>query len=395
MSIITYPLNSIEYTALDAETYLSTRTSGVFSADIAMTPKNMTVTVGAFLAWINNKSFSGKSVAVTEPVTLDIDRSEAVLNRIDRIVLRFNAIQNSSSLVVLKGSSSSTPIAPAISRSEAVYDLCLCEVTVKAGTTELTNAEIKSTLLDENLCGIMRDGVTGIPTAQLQSQAEALILRLHEVINDVEADAACMLRDLYDPQDKAKPVAFDDEVLKNTGGEVTGNIKNTNKTSFAAIQKERETNGKVYSVAVGSGLGQSSVTGAIEVAEATSGSYNIIARLDVGQEGVKYRGASEKSAILFGEHNKPTGTYVGNGKERRIYVGGIGSVLYIYSDDATYQALITPKTGFGWLFPLYSDGTVVELFYSDAYFDGGGYLNVENSNSLINLSGETYHYVLL
>lgn len=395
MSIITYPLNSIEYTALDAETYLSTRTSGVFSADIAMTPENMTVTVGTFLAWINNKSFSGKSVAVTEPVTLDIDRSEAVLNRIDRIVLRFNATQNSSNLIVLKGSSSSTPIAPAISRSEAVYDLCLCEVTVKAGTTELTNAEIKSTLLDENLCGIMRDGVTGIPTAQLQSQAEALILRLHEVINDIEADAACMLRDLYDPQDKAKPVAFEDEVVSNKGGEMTGPITNVNSTSFAALHKQRVVNQKTYYASIGTGAMDGHATGAIELAEIVDGERKMLSRLDVCKSKVVYRSESNEIKEIFGEHNKPTGTYVGNGKERRIYVGGIGSVLYIYSDDATYQALITPKTGFGWLFPLYSDGTVVELFYSDAYFDGGGYLNVENSNSLINLSGETYHYVLL
>lgn len=33
MAIITYPLNDVEYTAEDAETYLCTRTSGVYAAE--------------------------------------------------------------------------------------------------------------------------------------------------------------------------------------------------------------------------------------------------------------------------------------------------------------------------------------------------------------------------
>ena len=214
MSIITYPLNGIQYTAEDAETYVSTRTSGVFSANISIIPENMTVTIGSFLAWINNKEFAGKSVVVTEPVTLTIDAPEAVLNRIDRIVLRFDAVQNLSNLVVIKGTASSSPVAPAIARTETTYDLCLCEVTIKAGITSLTNADVKSTLLNETICGIMRDGVTGIPTSQLQAQVEELLNGLQEAIDGVESGSAFMIGDLYDPQKKSKPVAFDDEVFK-------------------------------------------------------------------------------------------------------------------------------------------------------------------------------------
>lgn len=211
MSIIAYPLEATEYTAEDVQSYLSTRRSGVYSDEITFTPEGMAVTVSPFLAWFNYARFKGCSVAVTEPETLTFSPAHAVLDRIDRIVLRLDLSINKAYLTVIEGVASSSPVPPDISKTEIVNDISPVYVKIKAGATEITPADITSTILDESVCGIMRDGVTGIPTAQLQSQAEALIIRLHEAINDVEADTACMLRDLYDPEDKAKPVAFKDE----------------------------------------------------------------------------------------------------------------------------------------------------------------------------------------
>lgn len=211
MSIIAYPLEATEYTAEDVQSYLSTRTSGVYSDEITFTPEGMAVTVSPFLAWFNYEKFKGCSVAVTEPETLTFSPAHAVLDRIDRIVLRLDLSINKAYLTVIEGVASSSPVPPNISKTEIVNDISPVYVKIKAGATEITPADITSTILDGSVCGIMRDGVTGIPTAQLQSQAETLIIRLHEAINDVEADTACMLRDLYDPEDKAKPVAFKDE----------------------------------------------------------------------------------------------------------------------------------------------------------------------------------------
>jgi hypothetical protein len=211
MSIIAYPLEATEYTAEDVQSYLSTRQSGVYSDEITFTPEGMTITVSPFLAWFNYEKFKGCSVAVTEPETLTFSPAHAVLDRIDRIVLRLDLSINKAYLTVIEGVASSSPVPPDIIKTEAVNDISPVYVKIKAGSAEITPADITSTILDESVCGIMRDGVTGIPTSQLQAQAEALIIRLHEAINDAEADTACMLRDLYDPEDKAKPVAFKDE----------------------------------------------------------------------------------------------------------------------------------------------------------------------------------------
>ena len=170
--IITYPLNGIEYSAQDAETYLSSRTSGLFSDEVDFVPSGMAVTISPFLAWIKNTQFSGKSVAVTEPVEVTISPADSTLDRIDRIVLRFSTAKNASEIVVLKGEASSLPNAKELTRTNIVYELCLAEVLVYAGLTSLSELTVKSTILDEELCGLMRDGVTRIPTANLQRQVD-------------------------------------------------------------------------------------------------------------------------------------------------------------------------------------------------------------------------------
>ncbi|MEF2705113.1 MAG: hypothetical protein U0N06_07365, partial [Faecalibacterium prausnitzii] len=78
-----------------------------------------------------------------------------------------------TTLEVLQGTPSSEPAAPAISRTEMVYDLCLAEVSRPAGQTSVSAADLTDTRADEALCGLMRDGVTGIPMDELGAQALA------------------------------------------------------------------------------------------------------------------------------------------------------------------------------------------------------------------------------
>lgn len=192
--IITYPLNGIEYSAQDAETYLSSRTSGLFSDEVDFIPSGMTVTISPFLAWIKNTQFSGKSVAVTEPVEITISPADSTLDRIDRIVLRFSASKNASEIAVLEGEASSFPVAKELTRDNIVYELCLAEVLVYAGLTSLSSLAIRSTILDEELCGLMRDGVTRIPTANLERQVEELLDDLRRELESVEDESNYLLK---------------------------------------------------------------------------------------------------------------------------------------------------------------------------------------------------------
>ena len=180
--IITYPENGIQYYADDASGYLSTRLSGVYSADedFAVTANgDLTVTVSAGQAWVRPARFRGRSIILEQPETVTLTAADTVRSRIDRLVLRYDAAARKTSLQVLEGTpDSASPTAPEITRTALVYDLCLAEIRRPAGSTEITAADITDTRADEAVCGVMRDGVTGIPTAQLQAQALAMMTQL-------------------------------------------------------------------------------------------------------------------------------------------------------------------------------------------------------------------------
>ena len=177
--IITYPEDGIRYDAEDASGYLATRLSGVYCAeeDFSVTAQGgLSVQVSAGQAWVRPARFKGRSIIMAQPETLTLTAADAVRSRIDRIVLRYDAAAKKTRLVVLDGTpDSAAPAAPEISRTELVYDLCLAEIKRPAGSTAVTAADITDTRADETVCGVMRDGVTGIPTGTLAQQWQAVI----------------------------------------------------------------------------------------------------------------------------------------------------------------------------------------------------------------------------
>lgn len=176
MKLVTYPLNGVTYSAEDVAAYLCTRTSGVYSRDsnFAVTvsgPREITVSPG--LAWINYDDFKGISVCARERGTLTVPDANDMLPRIDRVVLQFDANANLTALKLKPGTPEAEPTAPELIRTHFIYELCLCEISVPAGSAEISAASITDTRADAALCGLMRDGVTGIPMEELGRQALA------------------------------------------------------------------------------------------------------------------------------------------------------------------------------------------------------------------------------
>ena len=181
--IVVYPANGYDFDAADVAAYLAGLTSGVFSGaeDFPVTAAGgLKVTVGAGRGWVHPSRFTGYSITKREADTLTMPLADPSLPRIDRIVMRYNAGARAASLQVLQGTASSAPTAPAISRTELIYDLCLAEITRPAGSTSISTGQITDTRLDEALCGIVRDGVTGIPTDELLAAAKERINALEE-----------------------------------------------------------------------------------------------------------------------------------------------------------------------------------------------------------------------
>lgn len=195
--VTTYPLDGITYDAADAAGYNSARTSGVYSAeeDYTVTPGGgYTVKVSGGRAWVHPAKYVGYSIIKQEPDTLTLPLADAQRPRIDRVVLRYDAAARKSYLLVLEGTPASTPTAPAISRTNLLYDLCLAQITRPAGSTAITAGNITDTRLDESLCGAMSDGVTRIPTDQLLKAAQARINALEETATNSASAAAASQR---------------------------------------------------------------------------------------------------------------------------------------------------------------------------------------------------------
>ena len=176
--IVLYPANGYDFDAADVAAYLAGLTSGAFSGDEdfpVTAAGGLKITVGAGRGWVHPSRFTGYSITKREADTLTMPLADPSLPRIDRIVMRYDAGARAASLQVLQGTASSTPTAPAISRTELIYDLCLAEIKRPAGSTAVTAADIYDTRADETVCGVMRDGVHGIPTGTLVQQWKAVI----------------------------------------------------------------------------------------------------------------------------------------------------------------------------------------------------------------------------
>ena len=178
MSIITYPLNGVVYSAEDVATYLCTRTSGVYSKEtnfaVSITGTRQ-ITVAPGLAWINYDDFKGVSVCSREENVLTVPEADNTLNRVDRVVLQFDTSENVTAIKLKPGTPAVAAQPPDILQNHNQYELGLCTISVPAGSTSVTAADITDTRADENVCGVMRDGVTVIPTGTLLRQFRAVI----------------------------------------------------------------------------------------------------------------------------------------------------------------------------------------------------------------------------
>ena len=118
---------------------------GIFEAigDKLMVSKGsgMTVNVGTGRAWFNQTwTYNDADMLIT------VDASERLLNRIDTIVIDGNKLARTNSIVIVKGTPATEPIAPTLSNDADAqhYQHPLCDIYVGAGVTEITQDNIKN-----------------------------------------------------------------------------------------------------------------------------------------------------------------------------------------------------------------------------------------------------------
>lgn len=327
MSIITYPLDGVTYSAEDVATYLCTRTSGVYAKDsnfAASITGTRQVTIAPGLAWMNYDDFKGVSVCSRENTVLTVPDADNTLNRVDRVVLQFDTASNLTAIRLKTGTPAVAAQPPAILQNHSQYELGLCTISVPAGSAAISAADLTDTRADEAVCGVMRDGVTGIPTAQLIAQwraaqaaqvaaGQALLDQLREEIKDgsayskTEADAKFALTADkisaalgYDPAAKItrleRIIGMDGKLVFSgagvcTGGTTTMTIPSTVDyveivSAIPAMGRNGRgyTNTSDYTVTVGTTLGVSADFGHAKVARGGSAAVALTGLATSGYE---------------------------------------------------------------------------------------------------------------
>jgi hypothetical protein len=152
-----------------AEYFASFIGNGVFpdpSNNLQVVSNNdMTITVKAGKAWIN-----GYILINDDDYILQIDPADGVLNRIDRVVARYDVVDREIRLEVKKGDFATNAVAKELQRDADAYELGLADIAVNAGIISITQANLTDLRLHTELCGIVHGTVEQVDTTALFDQ---------------------------------------------------------------------------------------------------------------------------------------------------------------------------------------------------------------------------------
>lgn len=155
-----------------AEYFASFIGNGVFpvpSTGLQVVVDNgMNLLLKAGKAWINGYFYNN-----TSDLTITIGTADGQLNRIDRIVVRWDLTNRIISAEVKSSAYSASPTAPALRRDADIYELALADVYVGAGVTTITQSNITDQRLNTSLCGVVAAVVDQIDTEAFNAQLQA------------------------------------------------------------------------------------------------------------------------------------------------------------------------------------------------------------------------------
>lgn len=188
--INSFPNNSSEYIgAEEVMHWLHGRTKGVYAGDgnaaVTAVSGQMQVSVAPGIGWMTNSSGQGICWWYDSAQVLNIDAAESTgtLDRIDRIVIQWRTVDyaDKPELIVLKGTDSSAAEPPALTNNTTLRQISLAQISIPAGTTELTSLNIIDERFDPAVCGIVTETVTA-DTSMIAAQYEEALQTLYDAI---------------------------------------------------------------------------------------------------------------------------------------------------------------------------------------------------------------------
>jgi hypothetical protein len=154
-----------KYQASDFASYFNSFiTNGVFpnpSTNLqVIANNNMTVTIKAGKAWINGYIYINDNDLI-----LPVDVADGLLNRIDRVVVKYNTVGRNITASIKKGDFATTPVAKTLQRDADAYELGIADVYVGQGVISIIQANITDTRMNTSLCGWVNSLIQADTTA--------------------------------------------------------------------------------------------------------------------------------------------------------------------------------------------------------------------------------------
>ena len=117
----------------------------------------MKVLVQTGSAWINGYAYEN-----TDTLELELATADGVNPRIDRVVVRWSAVDRNIRLAVLTGTALPSPLPPALNRNNDVYELGIADITVAKGAVSISAGSITDTRLNTSLCGLVNSLISAV-----------------------------------------------------------------------------------------------------------------------------------------------------------------------------------------------------------------------------------------
>ena len=184
-NIKSFPNNQDEYIGAEyVMRWLHGRTSGVFGAEgnaaVAPVVDTMAVTVSDGNGWMSNDNSDGIVWWISNEkdsgskLQLSVDIADAVLPRIDRVVVQWETTNYVAlpEVIILKGKAESTPYAPKLTNNNVLRQISLARIKIPAGATSITASMITDERLNKSVCGLVTCGID-VDTSVMQAQWES------------------------------------------------------------------------------------------------------------------------------------------------------------------------------------------------------------------------------
>ena len=196
----------------------------------ASSPASMVVTVGEGRCWFNHTWTLNDA-----PLPLTLDVGDVVLNRIDTIVIDVDSTDTvrACTIKVVKGTPSSQAVAPSLENTETHHQYPLCDISVPAGATTITQSNITN-----------RRGTSDCPfvaTLMKSVNVDDLLIQWESQWNDWMTDRANSMDSWTAEQQEAFTTWFQtvqDILDENTAGNLLNRINHRTGINATATYSE-------------------------------------------------------------------------------------------------------------------------------------------------------------